>query len=129
MATAELSVDLISNTDEYTNKLLSFYCGLAFSSQFAFGGLPFGRQMLILVVISLINWHLDDISSLRAKLGGCLLRLVFANMAELLFEDIFTLTRIDPDGKKFNKGAELNGYKIRIANSYNISLEDAKASW
>lgn len=25
-------------------------------------------------------------------------------MVELLFEDIFTLTRIDPDGKKFDKG-------------------------
>ncbi|RWW87774.1 hypothetical protein BHE74_00003374 [Ensete ventricosum] len=25
-------------------------------------------------------------------------------MVELLFEDIFTLTRLDPDGKKFDKG-------------------------
>ncbi|KAG6490451.1 hypothetical protein ZIOFF_051748 [Zingiber officinale] len=73
--------------------------------------------------------RLDFVRSISRRISGCLLRLVFANMAELLFEDIFTLTRIDPDGKKFDKGAELNGYKIRIANSYNISLEDAKASW
>ena len=29
-------------------------------------------------------------------------------MVELLFEDIFTLTRIDPDGKKFDKGSPID---------------------
>ncbi|KAH9295875.1 hypothetical protein KI387_039463, partial [Taxus chinensis] len=29
--------------------------------------------------------------------------LFFSKMVELLFEDIFTVTRIDPDGKKFDK--------------------------
>ncbi|KAG6509623.1 hypothetical protein ZIOFF_027623 [Zingiber officinale] len=37
------------------------------------------------------------------SLKGSLQRLIFIKMVELLFEDIFTLTKIDPDGKKFDK--------------------------
>lgn len=32
-------------------------------------------------------------------------------MGDFLFEDIFTLTRLDPDGKKFDKGLDF-GLKL-----------------
>lgn len=37
-------------------------------------------------------------------------------MAPLLFEDIFNITRIDPDGKKFDKGILLNLQNSSIEN-------------
>lgn len=39
-------------------------------------------------------------------------------MVETLFEDIFTVTNIDPDGKKFEKGIHLRTLSLTVLLCY-----------
>lgn len=51
-----------------------------------------------------------DVSSMRRQSAG---QSVFSNMAGVLFEDIFNVKDIDPEGKKFDRGESIWEFTFR----------------